>query len=214
MFGFLQIIGETLGNHHLMHLKPLPVIYMIAMSIYLLETDSCITRGLVFGLIGDLCLMFPTTLLFEVGAVFFIIGHLFYIRGFTKDYQYARMSLELQSIIHHLGAGLVFSILMINSFLLWNYLPNKGLFLLYGIVLSSMSASSFYRLHCFSKPQYWVGILGSISFMTSDYLIAYSKFMGFQSSMNGPLIMLLYYGGQFMILKGNSRGKWWKEKYI
>ncbi len=146
MFGFLQIIGETLGNPHLMHLKPIPVILMIVMSSYLLDADPCITRGLIFGLIGDLCLMFPNTFLFEVGAVFFIIGHMCYIQAFTKKYQPARTSFEFRSIIHHLGAGLIFSILMINSFLLWNYLPNKGLFLLYGIVLSSMTASSFYRL--------------------------------------------------------------------
>jgi uncharacterized membrane protein YhhN len=52
---------------------------------------------------------------------------------------------------------------------------------------------------------YWLGIIGAIAFMASDYLIAYSKFMGYQNSMNGAVIMTLYYAGQFMILKGNSR---------
>jgi hypothetical protein len=43
--------------------------------------------------------------------------------------------------------------------------------------------------------------------MASDYLIAYSKFRGYESNIKGALIMLLYYGGQFMILKGNSKHK-------
>jgi uncharacterized membrane protein YhhN len=83
----LQLIGETLGNSHLIHLKPIPIILMIFLSSHSLDTDPNITRGLLFGLIGDLCLMFPTTFLFEAGAVSFMIGHLFYIRTFTKGYQ-------------------------------------------------------------------------------------------------------------------------------
>lgn len=50
-----------------------------------------------------------------------------------------------------------------------------------------------------------MGIIGAVAFMASDYLIAYSKFMGYQNEMNGLVIMMLYYGGQFMILKGNSQ---------
>ena len=64
MFALLQLTGETLGNSHLMHIKPIPVILMILMSCFSLVTDANITRGLVLGLVGDLCLMFPTTLLF------------------------------------------------------------------------------------------------------------------------------------------------------
>ena len=52
-----------------------------------------------------------------------------------------------------------------------------------------------------------MGILGAVAFMVSDYLIAYSKFMGYQSNFKGALIMLLYYGGQFNIMKGNSTSK-------
>jgi uncharacterized membrane protein YhhN len=87
MSALLQLIGETLGNSHLMHLKPIPIILMILLSSYSLDTDPNITRGLLFGLIGDLCLMFPTTFLFEAGAVSFMIGHFLYIRTFTKGYQ-------------------------------------------------------------------------------------------------------------------------------
>ena len=119
---------------------------MIVMSTFSLETDAYICRGLIFGLIGDLCLMFPTTLLFEFGALFFIIGHMCYIRAFTKKDKDSRLFVEFQSMVPHFGTGAIFSILMINSFLLWNYLPNKVLFLLYGLVLSLMTASSFYRV--------------------------------------------------------------------
>ena len=143
---FLQLIGEAFGNTHLMHIKPIPIVLMILLSSYSLDTDPKITRGLLFGLIGDLCLMFPTTFLFEAGAVSFMIGHLFYIRTFTKAYQSSKRMAKSKSMMPHLGAGLIFCILIINSFVLWKYLPNKGLFVMYGIILSSMTAASFYRV--------------------------------------------------------------------
>ena len=142
----LQLIGETLGNSHLIHLKPIPIVLMIFLSSHSLDTDPNVTRGLLFGLIGDLCLIFPTTFLFEAGAVSFMIGHLFYIRTFTKGYQSQTIMTRSTSMMPHLGGGLIFGILIINSFLLWKYLPNKGLFVLYGIILSSMTAASFYRV--------------------------------------------------------------------
>ena len=129
-----------------MHLKPLPIILMIFMSIFYLKCDANITWGLLLGLIGDLCLMFPTTLLFEIGAIFFILGHLCYIGAFTKSYRFFDYSFKYQSFVPHLASASIFAILIVNSFILWNYLPNKGLFLIYGIILSSMTASSFYRV--------------------------------------------------------------------
>jgi uncharacterized membrane protein YhhN len=129
-----------------MHIKPIPIILMIFMSLYSLDCDPNITRGLFLGLIGDLCLMFPGTLLFEIGAVFFLLGHLCYIRTFTKNYQAFNNSFEFQKLLPHLASTLIFTILIINSFFLWKFLPDKGLFVLYGILLSSMTASSFYRV--------------------------------------------------------------------
>ena len=91
-----------------------------------------------------------------------------------------------------------------NTFFLWQYVPNKALFVLYGFILSSMAASSFYRIHLKDLNRYWIGVLGALAFMTSDYVIAYSKFMGEQSNLSGVIIMLLYYAGQYMIMKGNT----------
>ncbi len=75
---------------------------------------------------------------------------------------------------------IIFVVLFANSLILWNYLPNKTLFLLYGIVLSSMASSSFFRYKERNVVKYRIGVIGAISFMTSDYIIAYSKFIGIQ----------------------------------
>lgn len=163
-----------------MHLKPIPIILMILRSIYASKCDSNITRGLLFGLLGDVCLMFPTTLLFEIGAVFFLIGHICYIRAFMKNYQSSELIFGFQKIFPHFTSSLIYTTLIANSFILWKFLPNKGLFLLYGVLLSSMAASSFYRLKEKHLEKYWFGVLGAICFMASDYLIAYSKFKGFE----------------------------------
>jgi len=61
---------------------------MILKSILAVECDSNITIGLLLGLTGDVCLMFPTTLLFEVGAIFFLFGHISYIRAFLQKFEF------------------------------------------------------------------------------------------------------------------------------
>ena len=98
--------------------------------------------------------------------------------------------------------------LAVNTFALWNYLPDRALFILYGITLSSMVVSSFYRKSSDEVIlNYLYGIIGALLFLVSDYLIAYTKFTGLQTGINGLLIMSSYYLAQFMILKGNSTTK-------
>jgi uncharacterized membrane protein YhhN len=65
-----------------------------------------------------------------------------------------------------------------------------------------MSISSLYRLDGTKSYGYKEAIIGAMLFMISDNLIAIFKFNGMQTSMGDFSIMLFYYGGQFLILKG------------
>ena len=47
--------------------------------------------------------------------------------------------------IFSMGLVYIFSSLIINTLTLWNHLPDRGLFILYGIILSLMVICSFYR---------------------------------------------------------------------
>jgi uncharacterized membrane protein YhhN len=102
----------------------------------------------------------------------------------------------------------IFSALIINTLTLWDYLPDKALFVLYGIIMSAMVISSFYRKSSDEiMLNYLYCVVGALSFLVSDYLIAYTKFTGLETGLNGLFIMGSYYTAQFMILKGNSTVK-------
>ncbi len=71
-----------------------------------------------------------------------------------------------------------------------------------------MAVAAFFRKSSsIMMLSYLYGVMGAISFVVSDYLIAYTRFMGLDIGINGALIMALYYLSQFMILKGNSTSK-------
>ena len=160
------------------------------------------------GLIGDILLMFPTTLLFEFGAVAFLIGHLFYITCFVKNSKSAENLFKYQNYVQHCLSLLIVTSLIANTFALWGYLPDRGLFISYGIILSSMVIASFYRKSSEEMIlKYLYGVIGALFFLVSDYLIAYTKFTGLETGLNGLFIMSTYYLAQFMILKGNSTSR-------
>lgn len=178
---------------------------MIIKSLWIVECSKVITLGLTLGLVGDILLMFPTTLLFQFGSVAFLIGHLFYISYFVKNSKSGEKLFEYQNFVLHCFSLLIISALVINVFTLWNHVPDRSLFILYGVILSSMVVSSFYRKASEEMVlNYLYGVIGALFFLISDYLIAYIRFTGLQTGLNGLFIMITYYLAQFMILKGNS----------
>ncbi len=57
-FALLQFIGETTDHQILIHLKPIPTILMILKSLWVVNCSKLITYALIFGLGGDILLMF------------------------------------------------------------------------------------------------------------------------------------------------------------
>ena len=64
VFAALQLVGEAMEISNFIHLKPVPIILMIIKSLWIVECSKIITLGLTLGLVGDILLMFPATLLF------------------------------------------------------------------------------------------------------------------------------------------------------
>lgn len=64
VFAALQLVGEAMAISHFIHLKPVPIILMIIKSLWVVECSKIISLGLTLGLVGDILVMFPTTLLF------------------------------------------------------------------------------------------------------------------------------------------------------
>ncbi len=140
--------------------------------------------GLFFGMLGDGLLVW-----FVIGLTAFLIGHLFYMTGFFRSWQYSRF--RFYSFIPLALFAAFMSWRMIEAL---NMSGNEALIipvLLYIFVISLMAWSAI------MTGQLWL-IIGSILFMISDSILAWNMFVT-DVAFSSQIIMITYYSAQFCI---------------
>ncbi|MFD1064661.1 lysoplasmalogenase [Oceanobacillus locisalsi] len=168
------------------------VIPMVLILIYAFEQSMPIRKavhywiigGIAFGLIGDATLQW-----FFIGWTAFFIGHIFYIIGFIKKWRFS-LPKSLSAI------PLILFAIWIDYQLL-NHLHAGGEtayiipVIAYTVILVLMSFTAI------MTGNRWA-ILGSILFIISDSILAWSTFItGFTGA--HEVMMLTYYSAQFLI---------------
>jgi uncharacterized membrane protein YhhN len=149
--------------------------------------------GLIFCLIGDVCLALPHERAFRAGLVAFLVGHIFYIFSFSS----------LIQIRHWISAGLFIIFGLSALIFLWLRLHLKAMFipvLLYILVITVMASGAW---TVFWKSSFPIsgGVLilaGSLCFYFSDVFVARDKFIK-EKHTNRLLGLPLYYAGQFSL---------------
>ena len=183
--------------------KPLLIVKSILSLLFvitaLLQSPSVPTYshyllvGLIFCLIGDVCLALPQEKAFRVGLVAFLIGHVFYIFSFSS----------LTQISHWVSIGL-FIILGMSAFVFFWLRPHLKSMLLpvliYIFVITIMASGAW---AVFSKSSFQISgrtliLVGSLCFYFSDVFVARDKFIK-EEYQNRLLGLPLYYAGQFML---------------
>lgn len=130
-------------------LKPVPIILMI---IYISGKNSqrdhlvptLIRAGLILSLIGDIFLMVNEISAFMIGTFFFLIAHILYCVAFTMGGK-VRVASTLNKVIRFGIGAIFFGMFFGNIYTLWNVMPNKFLFTLYGFILCMMNIFSIRR---------------------------------------------------------------------
>jgi len=191
--GILYIILDNTIEKFLFDfiLKPIPIwciaLYCFNQNKYLLSI------GLIFGSIGDILLTNSEEIFFILGLGSFLIGHIFYIIYFIKNYQYNLKGLILSIFIIIASIGL--------SFILIPALSKNFLLpvLIYIITITIMTIST-----TFYKNFNFIVITGAILFLISDTIIAWNKFIH-PIPHSHLYIMILYYLGQWGIGYGGSK---------
>ncbi|MEO6801159.1 MAG: lysoplasmalogenase [Rhodanobacter sp.] len=133
-----------------------------------------IVAGMLFSLVGDICLMLPADL-FVAGLLAFLCGHACFITAFLGDSRFAVRPWAWIICLLIGGANLA---------LLWPSIP-VALHLavaVYGLVLSAMGAQAlgrawFHARHVLARPARRAAI-GAGLFMLSDSLLAWNRFHG------------------------------------
>ncbi len=149
--------------------------------------------GLIFCLIGDVCLGLPQEKAFMGGLVAFLIGHIFYIFSFSS----------LTQIDHWISAGLFIIFGLSALIFLWLRPHLKAMLipvLLYILVITVMASGAW---AVFSKSFFPISgrafiFTGALCFYFSDLFIARDKFIK-EEYRNRLLGLPLYYAGQFLL---------------
>ncbi len=149
--------------------------------------------GLIFCLIGDVCLALPQKKAFTVGLAAFLVGHIFYIFSFSSLIQ-----------IDQWISGLFFCLFGISALIFFWLRPHlKSMLipvLLYILVITVMASGAW---AVFLKSPFHVfgrGLLlaGALCFYVSDIFVARDKFIK-EEYRNRLLGLPLYYVGQFLL---------------
>jgi uncharacterized membrane protein YhhN len=149
--------------------------------------------GLIFCLIGDVCLALPQGKGFMAGLVAFLVGHVFYIFSF----------LSLIQIFHWFSIGLFIFAGMSVFIFLWLRPHLRSMLipvLLYILVITVMASGAW---TVFWKSSFRISgrmllFAGSICFYFSDLFVARNKFIK-EKYQNRLLGLPLYYTGQFLL---------------
>jgi len=149
--------------------------------------------GLIFCLIGDVCLALPQKKAFMVGLVAFLVGHVLYTVCFSA----------LTQIYDWISAWLFIIFCMSALTFLWLRPHLKSMLvpvLLYILVITVMVSGAW---GVFWKSSFQISgrifiLLGSLCFYVSDVFVARNKFIK-EEYRNRLLGLPLYYTGQFLL---------------
>ena len=149
--------------------------------------------GLVFGLIGDVCLALPGNRAFRIGLFAFLAGHILYVRAFAGLTRPADWASPVQLIFVAASAAAY-----------WWLRPHVGRMrvpvVVYLVVITLMLAGAW-AVFRRSGPGATGGTIvwtGALCFYLSDLFVARQRFVTSQV-VNRLIGLPLYYAGQFLL---------------
>lgn len=163
-------------------------------------------RAAFFCWAGDVLLLKQADdeMFFILGLVSFLIGHLLYILAYRE----LRWPDKASGLLMPQKIRVSFPVALAGTGLIVVLLPTLGGLMIpvivYAIVLMGMVMASFFRYGRTTPDSFWLVAAGAMLFMTSDSMLAINKFhTPFEQA--GPLIMLTYILGQYLIAEGAVR---------
>lgn len=192
------LYGEKISHRKIIlsFKTPLSILFVITCLVQPHPVPSyfyLVLIGLIFGLIGDVCLALPGDKAFRAGLVSFLLGHVMYVIAFidlsrTKDWL----------MISHL-----LPVLVSLAVFMW-LRPNLDKMLIpvaaYVIVITLMVIAAWAAFQNLLVPRdgAWRLLIGAIAFYLSDLFVARDRFIK-NEFLNRYIGLPLYYGGQYLI---------------
>lgn len=172
-------------------LKPVPV-WSLAAWVFFQDTrlSRWVLGGLLLGSVGDIFLETRDPAQFVPGLVAFLLGHVVYVVGFTRE---AKALAALRALPF---LGMVVVVLAVALPKAGNLAAPIGV---YGLIIGLMGWRAAVRVGAGEPALYpWLGLAGAALFAFSDSLIAVNKFVApFESAR--PIILVTYWAAQALI---------------
>lgn len=170
------------------------------------QRNSHFIRAMFFCWTGDVLLLKQADgeIFFILGLVSFLIGHLLYIFAYRE----LRWADKARGLLMPQKIRVSFPVALAGTGLIVVLLPTLGGLMVpvivYAIVLMGMVMASFFRYGRTTPDSFLLVAAGAMLFMVSDSILAINKFRS-PFELAGPLIMLTYILGQFLIAEGVIR---------
>lgn len=204
----LDLICSSDDSYHVLRYYTKPSI-LIALILFFMtqrkEVSVSVSRlmlgALLFSLAGDVLLLFVvrSQLFFITGLVMFLLAHMMYILVFLKNRNKKKKNWGFLLLTIFYGVGLFY--------LLYPGLGNMLVpVIVYMFVILGMSNTAYLREGKVSKQSYLLVFLGSIFFMLSDSILAFTMF--YKPLVFGNIwIMTKYAAAQILIVYGVLKQK-------
>lgn len=156
-----------------------------------------------FVLAATLCCAVADVLLervFDVGACVFALGHICYLAAY-----FSRAHLGMATVVS-------FLVLVAGMYLLHRKQTDGKQkqellsVVAYGLVLSAMTAGAI--TYCVQQRDFGslLTAAGAVGFFISDNILIWRLLSGYESRLQGAVLLLFYYGGVFLIAAGQVVG--------
>jgi uncharacterized membrane protein YhhN len=162
------------------------------------DPDILVIIALTFAFIGDVALMWPWKKPFFItGLGSFLLGHLVYVFIFLRsvDFLSGNYYLLILTVPFAFAGYFIYKKLS-------NYLGDMKLpVVIYMIVIMLMCFLSITRICCYSGPQLYLPVIGSLFFVISDTILAFYEFKS-KFPRGGVYYMSTYILAQLLIVLG------------
>ena len=174
-------------------LMPLLILYYVLSAN---PVNAWVVGALSFGFLGDVFLLGQKEIFFKAGLSAFLLGNVSYTVAFWNATGGLTQSLLFWILVPYVAVG-VFLMLW-----LWRYLGTQKIpVLIYLVVISLMSWTSWFSLVEAARPTALAGVVGSILFMLSDVILTYKLFV--KPEKNLQALVMLFYGLAQVFLMGS-----------
>jgi uncharacterized membrane protein YhhN len=177
-------------------LIPLLIAYYVIQS---READLFIVFALISAFAGDILLLFSENkIMLKLGLLSFLISHILFSCFILSSIGWLN-DIPLKYwlfILPYLGVGVIVFLFLRKS------LENmKFLAAIYILGLISMAFFCTLRISVFSGPALWYPIIGSVFFISSDFILSYDLFKK-KLKWGGVYIMLSYIIAEVLLVLG------------